>query len=78
MGKLKISLATTAAVLLTLSTLALSALVLSIGQAGATVVNGKAAAAAQAMTPIKPAACRGFGARCPPGSVWNGRRCVIC
>jgi len=78
MGKLKISLATTAVVLLTLSTLALSALVLSIGQAGATVVNGKAAAAAQAMTPIKPAACRGFGARCPPGSVWNGRRCVIC
>ena len=29
-------------------------------------------------TTAKPAACRGWGARCPPGYVWNGARCVPC
>jgi hypothetical protein len=33
----------------------------------------------QNATPIvKPAACRGMGAHCPPGFVWNGHRCRPC
>jgi hypothetical protein len=28
--------------------------------------------------PVSPAACRGGGAHCPPGYVWNGNRCVAC
>jgi hypothetical protein len=28
--------------------------------------------------PIVHAACRGWGAHCPPGYVWNGYRCVPC
>jgi hypothetical protein len=27
---------------------------------------------------VKPAACRGTGAHCPPGYVWNGYRCRPC
>lgn len=33
----------------------------------------------QNATPIvEPAACRGTGAHCPPGYVWNGHRCRPC
>jgi hypothetical protein len=34
--------------------------------------------AAKTVSPIGPAACRGSGAHCPPGYVWNGNRCVPC
>jgi hypothetical protein len=27
---------------------------------------------------IKQAACRGNGAHCPPGYIWNGNRCAPC
>ena len=27
---------------------------------------------------VQNAACRGRGAHCPPGFVWNGHRCVLC
>jgi hypothetical protein len=35
-------------------------------------------AAAEKAVTVEPAACRGRGAHCPPGYVWNGRRCVPC
>jgi hypothetical protein len=35
-------------------------------------------AAAQNNTVVENAACRGRGAHCPPGYVWNGHRCVPC
>jgi hypothetical protein len=36
-------------------------------------------AAVQNSTVIENAACGGrWGARCPPGYTWNGRRCVPC
>jgi len=35
-------------------------------------------AAPQSLESVKNAACRGTGAHCPPGYVWNGRRCVPC
>ena len=66
-------------------TLGLTAAILfaaaSSWKAEATVAQGAAkigTAAQSAATPIKPAACRGGGAHCPPGWVWNGRRCVPC
>ncbi len=34
--------------------------------------------AAKSAGPVSPAACRGRGAHCPPGYVWNGNRCVPC
>ena len=35
-------------------------------------------AVVQTVKPVEPAACRGWGEHCPPGYVWNGRRCVPC
>ena len=35
-------------------------------------------AATATVKPLKNAACRGTGEHCPPGYVWNGRRCVPC
>ncbi len=34
--------------------------------------------AAQNFTPIKPAACRGWGPRCGPGFIWRWGRCRPC
>ena len=65
-------------------TLVLTAAILFAGamkwKAEATVWAGAAhiGTAAQSADPIKPAACRGSGAHCPPGYVWNGNRCVPC
>jgi hypothetical protein len=35
-------------------------------------------ASALTITDIKQAACRGSGAHCPPGYIWNGNRCRPC
>ena len=65
-------------------TLGLTAAILlataSVWRAEAMVAPGsaKVGVAAQSFTPIKPAACRGRGAHCPWGLVWNGHRCVPC
>lgn len=36
------------------------------------------AAAKMTINDIQKAACRGTGAHCPPGYVWNGNRCRPC
>jgi hypothetical protein len=65
-------------------TLAMTTVILSTGlvawKADAMVGSGAAqlSTAAKAAGPIAPAACRGSGAHCPPGYVWNGARCVPC
>ena len=35
-------------------------------------------AATQSVQTVLPAACRGWGAHCPPGYIWTGDRCVPC
>ncbi len=59
----------------------------AIGTFGALTFKAEAApaagakqigAAALTINDIKDAACRGRGAHCPPGYVWNGHRCVLC
>ncbi len=47
-------------------------------QAVAASGAAKLGVTAQQVNPLKPAACRGRGAHCPPGFIWNGRRCVPC
>jgi hypothetical protein len=65
-------------------TLAMTAMMMCAGlaawKADAMVGSGAAqlSTAAKAAGPIAPAACRGSGAHCPPGYVWNGNRCVPC
>lgn len=48
--------------------------------AEATIVSAASQirAAVHTVKPVTNAACRGTGAHCPPGYVWNGRRCVPC
>jgi hypothetical protein len=65
-------------------TLALAAAMLCPGSATWQVQAAGMAGAAQlstavkAASPIQPAACRGWGSRCPPGYFWNGYRCLPC
>lgn len=49
-------------------------------EAGATVpsIAAQVRAVVQTIKPVERAACRGWGEHCPPGYVWNGRRCVPC
>jgi hypothetical protein len=45
---------------------------------GATFIKAAAEKSAAEKPKVENAACRGRGAHCPPGYVWNGHRCVPC
>ena len=66
-----------------LTLIAASAIVcVGLGAWNAKALVGAGAAqlgtAAETVKPAENAACRGWGAHCPPGVVWNGHRCVPC